>query len=76
LKFSHVYSLENTLFCGLLLDLERDGSVEILAGDAAGNIQVLDALTGTSNDKYSGPRAEQQSWLPGMPLETFKFLML
>jgi hypothetical protein len=27
----------------------------LVTGDAAGNIQVLDALTGTGNDKYSGP---------------------
>jgi hypothetical protein len=40
------YRLDKILHCGLLLDLERDGSVEILAGDAKGNILVLDAVTG------------------------------
>ena len=31
---------------GLVLDLEQDGSMEIIAGDKQGNIHILDALTG------------------------------
>ena len=41
-----MFSLDETVYCGLVLDLEQDGSMEIIAGDKQGNIHILDALTG------------------------------